>query len=774
MLQKIGKKVMIFDGGFGTELEKYDLPKVNIPEELNIVSSDVIVKIHKEYEASGADFISTNTFGLNGLKIKKSNYNLEQLAIAAINNARQTKCNVIFDIGPLGQLLSPIGTLSFDEAYNYFKEVVLIASPLVDGFILETFTDLYELKAAILAVKENSDKMVIASMSFDETKRTLTGTTPQIMVNTLEGLGVDVLGVNCSLGPIELMSIVKEITQCSHIPVIVQANRGLPKIINGKTEYDLSVDVFKDACVNYVDMGVSIIGGCCGTNPQFIKAVSEFKDKSVKKNNNEYKTLINSASCLVDIENVKICGERLNPTGKKKLKEALINEDYDYLVKEAINQEENDADLLDLNVGLPKIDESNIMVNAIKKIQEVVSLPLEIDSSNYDAIEKGCRIYNGIPLINSVNGKDEIMDHIFPIAKKYGACIICLCLDENGVPKTALERLAIARKMVNKAKQYGIDKSKLIVDTLVLTASAEQDLVKETISALRMVREDLGCKTALGVSNVSFGLPNRPLLNRTFLTMAMSNGLNMPIMNPMDREMVNAIKAYNVLVGIDKNSEQYISLNVDSEAIKNTSNDYQLYDIVLKGLKNQVVEKTLFELENKDPMDIINNILIKALKEVGEKFDSGKLFLPQLIMSAETTKLAFELISNKFPKSDSKKGPIILATVKNDVHDIGKNIVKVILESYGYKVIDLGKDVDKKEIVDAFYKYSPKAIGLSALMTTTVISMEDTITELKKIKGMCKIFVGGAVLTEDIAQKINADYYTKDALELVKLLDIIL
>ncbi len=773
MLSKIGKKVMIFDGAMGTELQHFGLKAGDNPEELNITKKEILCTIHKNYIDSGADFITTNTFGANRYKLSEIKYSLNEVLMAAISNARESSNGkyVMLDIGPLGVLLEPLGTISFDEAYEAFKEIVLIARDHVDGFILETFTDIYELKAGVLAVKENSDKPVFSLMSFDETKRSLTGTTPRIMVEVLEGLGVDVLGVNCSLGPKELEPIVDEILAYSHTPVIVQPNRGLPCICHGETVYNLEVEEFDYYIKKFIQKGVSIIGGCCGTDPSFIKTISKYKNLDVVVLNNPYKTTVTSSTVLVDIENVKICGERLNPTGKKKLKEALINENYDYLVLEGIKQEKAGAHLLDLNVGLPKIDEPRIMREALKKIQEVVSLPIQIDSSNIEAIEQGVRYYNGLALINSVNGEYEVMDKIFPIAKKYGCVVLGLTLDNNGVPKTAIERFEIAKRIVNHAAKYGINKNKIIIDTLTLTASAEQGLVMETIKALKLVTEQLGVRTALGVSNVSFGLPKRVLLNKTFLTMAMNNGLNMPIMNPCEEEMMEAIYAYNVLANIDTNSQEYISKIVEGEKELPKSTSLSLFEIIKLGLKDEVKNATLKELESKDAMEVINNVLIKALNEVGVDFDKGRLFLPQLIMSAETTKEAFAVISEKFPKTGSEKGPIIVATVKGDVHDIGKNIVKVILESYGYKVIDLGKDVAIEKVVEAFNKYNPKAIGLSALMTTTVISMEQTILELKKINNMCPIFVGGAVVTKDIAEQIGADYYSKDALEFVEILE---
>ena len=768
LLDDLGNKIILFDGGMGSEIEKIGLSHL-IPEDLNITHSEEIQKIHKSYSES--DIITTNTFGLSRIKYK-GNYDIKELAIKAIENAKVTNKLVFFDIGPTGKMLKPLGDLEFDDCYNNYKEIVEYTKDLVDGYILETFSDLYEIKACILAVKGNSNKPVFATMTFDSSGRTLTGSTPEIVINTLEGLGVNALGVNCSLGPKELKPIIETFINNSHLPIIIQPNRGLPKLKNGKTYYDLEFDEFDEYIKLYVEMGVSVIGGCCGTNPEFINGISKYKRLKVNRKEVEYKTIINSQSTLVNIDNVIVCGERLNPTGKKKLKQALIDENYDYLVEEAVKQSEAGANLLDLNVGVPKIDEVKTMKNAIIRVQEYCDLPIQIDSSNKDAIEVALRYYNGVPLINSVNGEKAVMDRVFPLAKKYGAVVLGLALDENGVPKTAEERFEIAKRIIKYAESYGIRKEKIMIDTLVLTASAEQDLVKETLKGLTLVRT-LGVKTALGVSNVSFGLPNRGLLNKTFLSLAMYAGLNMPIMNPLDTEMMNAIKAYNVLLSIDKGSNEFIKAfqDVDTTIINKPQTELNLYDAVKKGLKPEIKNLTIKELENNDPIFVINEILIKALSDVGTLYEKGKLFLPQLISSAEAAKEAFTVISEKFPKSDKKKATIIMATVKGDVHDIGKNICKVVLESYGYEVIDLGKDTPIEKVVEADNKYKPFAIGLSALMTTTVLSMEDTIKALRKNNTKAHIFVGGAVVTEDIAKEIGADYYSKDALSLVNMME---
>lgn len=769
-------RISIFDGGFGSELDRLNL-STNNPEDLNILKPQDIQGIHLAY-AKYADYITTNTFGLNRIKYHGA-YTIKEVAIAAIENARVTGKKVFFDIGPTGQMLKPLGTLSFDEAYEAFKEIALISKDLVDGYIVETFSDLYEIKACILALKENTNLPIFATMTFDKTGRTLTGSTPEIVANTLSNLGVDALGVNCSLGPNELFDIVRRISLSTDTPIIIQPNRGLPKINNGKTYYDMEKDEFITAIEKYIPLGINIIGGCCGTTPDFIEGLNKFKGLPVAKRKYQRKTIINSATKLVEIDNVKVCGERLNPTGKKKLKEALKNEDYEYLVSIALKEEEN-SDLLDLNCGLPGIDEAKVMRNAVASIQEFVDLPLQIDSSSKDAIEAGCRYYNGIPLINSVNATKEVMDNIFPIAKKYGAVVLGLAMDDNGVPKTAEERFEKAKLIVETAKSYGIPKERVMIDTLVLTASAEQALVQETLKALTLVKT-LGVKTALGVSNVSFGLPFRPLLNRTFLTMAMYAGLNMPIINPDDMEMINAIYAYKLLLNIDKNSEDYINRFSALEEVKpqmiekgkkvEASSNIDLYEAVKKGLKHMISDLLNQELETKDPMTIINDVLIKALTDVGIAYDKGQMYLPQLISSAEAAKEAFAILSNKFPSSSEEKGLVVMATVKGDVHDIGKNICKVVMESYGYRVIDLGKDTPIETVVEAYLKYNPDVIGLSALMTTTVKSMEETIKALRKINCKAKIVVGGAVVTQDIANEIGADYYSSDALDLVNTLE---
>lgn len=782
MLQeRLKKEILVFDGAMGTQLQEAGLKAGEIPECLNITHPELIQSIHQKYLNAGADFITTNTFGANALKMKDVNYSLKEIIEAAIDNAkaaqkntnRQNNSYIALDIGPIGQLLEPMGTLSFDQAYEIIKEQVLLAKDKVDLVLLETMTDIYEVKAGVLAVKENSDLPVFVTMTYETNQRTLSGCDPVTMVNILEGLNVDALGINCSLGPVELTPIINEVLKTASLPVILQPNAGLPCLVAGKTCYNMDSDTFVAESIKHVKNGVRIIGGCCGTTPEFIAKLKKAIPAKPVITTPVKATRVSSGSKTVEFgHHVVVCGERLNPTGKKKLKEALKQQRYDELVIEAIKQDQAKAHVLDVNVGLPGIDEVATMKHVIKLLQEVISLPLQIDSSNAQAIEQACRYYNGKPLINSVNGKTETMEAIFPIVKKYGGVVIGLTLDENGIPPKAKDRLEIAKKIIKTAAKYGISKENIIIDCLVLTVSAQQKEVMETIKAVRMVKEELGVHTVLGVSNVSFGLPNRPLLNKTFLTMAMAAGLDLPIINPLDKELMDAIDAFNVLYNYDQDATIYIQnqSNQTVTSIKNTT-DFTLEDIIIRGLKDEVKTATKKQLETKDGLEIINNILIPALDKVGKQYENNTIFLPQLIQAAETSKIAFGVIKDTFKETTATKGPVIMATVHGDIHDIGKNIVKVVLESYGYKIIDLGKDVPPETVVDAFYQYHPKAIGLSALMTTTVASMEKTIAMLKKIDSMCPIFVGGAVLTADYAKEINADYYSKDAMDAVELLN---
>ncbi len=778
MLSKIGKEVMIFDGAFGTELEKRGI-MAKMPELLNITHPQNIAEIHQNYIAAGCDFITTNTFGANSIKMPNEDRKSVIESAIALAKRHRTRQYVMMDIGPLGKMLAPMGELSFDEAYAAFKEMVLIARDLVDGFILETFTDLYEIKCALLAVKENSDKPVFTTMTFDASGHTLTGTSPRIFAELMSNMGAHALGVNCSLGPKDLKPIVEELLRYSDKPVIVQPNRGIPTIRCGKALYSLSMEEYAATMEEYRQAGVAVLGGCCGTNPDFIRALAQHKGKAVPPRTVQKETLIASATRYVTFDKVQVCGERINPTGKKKLKEAILEGDFDYILKEAIKQEEAGATILDVNVGVPKTDDVTNMRTAVVKLNEITNLPLQIDSSNPAAIEAGCRYYNGIPLINSVNGNEENMAAIFPIAQRYGAVVLGLAMDDNGIPQTAEDRVTIAERILKGAEQYGIAPHRMMMDTLTLTCSAQQPLVKETLRALRMVTDRWGLKTALGVSNVSFGMPNRELINSTFLAMALENGLSMPIINPCNAMMTNTILSYNALKGNASDLDAFVHQSVAQESVSHvgvseapaeSATAPSLQNAVRRGLKEECAELTRQALQSQPAMQIINEILIPTLNRVGGDFEKQKIFLPQLIAASEACKAAFDVLKSELKQEENRnqKGIVVLATVKGDVHDIGKNIVKVIFESYGYRVVDLGKDTPKEAILEAYKKYHPNIIGLSALMTTTVLSMEETISYLKDQGVTIPIYVGGAVLNHDLAHEIHADAYTKDALEFVE------
>ncbi|MBE6066443.1 MAG: homocysteine methyltransferase [Clostridium lundense] len=778
----LAKQFIFFDGAMGTMLQSRGLIAGEIPEMYNILHPEIIKEIHEKYIKAGSDIITTNTFGANELKLKDTDYSVEEIITKAVEIAKEArKANngkyIALDIGPIGQMLEPIGVLKFERAYEIFKRQIEAGVKAgCDLILIETISDLYEAKAAVLAAKENSKLPVFCTMTFGEDGRTFTGTDPLTMVTLLEGLGVDALGVNCSLGPKELIPVVQEILECSSTPVIVQANAGLPRIENGKTIYDFTPDEFEEYVKKMAEMGACILGGCCGTTDDYIKrVVCSLKDlKPAEIKNNKATAICSSSKTVILGEEVKIIGERINPTGKKKFKDALKSNNIDYILSEAINQVESGADVLDVNVGLPEIDEKEMMVRTIKEIQSILNVPLQIDSSDAKVIEAAARIYNGKPIINSVNGKEQVMKKIFPIAKKYGACIVGLTLDESGIPSKAEERVEIAEKIINTAKEYGINKEDILIDCLVLTASAQQKEVMETIKAVRMVKEKLGVSTVLGVSNVSFGLPKREVLNQTFLSMTLYAGLDTPILNPGNKEVMDAIKTFKVLANIDKEAKEYVSTysDIEEKELPKANNDRDLKEIIIRGLKEDASESVRKLLECKDSLTIVDEYLIPALDVVGSKYEKGEIFLPQLIQSAETVKSAFAIIKENISSEEKKqvsKGKIILATVKGDIHDIGKNIVKIILENYGFHIIDLGKDVPIENIVETAKRENIKLVGLSALMTTTVKSMEDTIKSLRENDVHCKVFVGGAVLNKEYANMIKADYYAKDAQEAVKI-----
>ena len=778
--------ILIFDGAMGTMLQKEGLPIGDNPEIFGIKNPHKLLKIHKKYLEAGSNVLTTNTFGCNELKVNKLGYTVEEVIDRAVSIAKQAieesdKSKprfVALDIGPIGEMLEPMGTLSFDRAYEIFKRQVIQGEKSgADLIIIETMMDLYEAKAAVLAAKENTNLPVICTMTFDENGRSFTGCLPEAMVATIEGLGVDALGVNCSLGPKQLLPIVKTITELANVPVIVQANAGLPVIKEGQAIYEMNDEEFFQGVKNFVDLGVSIIGGCCGTNETFIKKICDNIDKLQKKEPKRRKsTIVCSAVKYIDIQGPTIVGERLNPTGRQLLIDAYVSGNNDYVINLALEQSNEGSEILNVNVGVPDLDEERAMKRVIKGIQEVVDVPLQLDSSNVKALEAGLRYYNGRTIVNSVNGKEKSLETILPIVKKYGACLVGLTLDENGIPSTAEGRFNIAKKIVERAEQYGIKRQDIFIDCLSLTVSAQQDEAMETIKAIKMVKENLGCKTILGVSNISFGIPNRKALNNTYLNLALGAGLDLAIINTEDRTMVESIDAYKVISNMDKGCLDYI------EKFKFVSNDNKtkerknydnltLEDAIERGLKEEAKDLTLKILESHDEHFVLDKVLIPALDVVGTKYDKGELFLPQMIQAAETVKVSLNIIKERLSKNNntSSKGKIIVATVQGDIHDIGKNIVKIMLENYGYEVIDLGKDVPIEEVVKRAKEENIQLIGLSALMTTTVENMKKTIKALKENNINARVFVGGAVVTEEYAQKINADYYSKDAKSAVEI-----
>lgn len=767
---------VILDGGFGTELQKYGMKPGETTEDMNFSHPEWVVDITRKYAEAGSMIVAANTFGINRIKLLESEKSVAESISTAISLAKQAiggrKICVALDVGSTGQLLEPSGTLSFEEAYEVFKEVVIEGEKNgADLVVIETMTDLNEVRAAVLAAKENTNLPVFCYMTFEHNGRTFTGCSVSSMALTLEGLGVDAIGVNCSLGPNELVPVVDELLKWTTLPVVVKPNGGLP---DPETNvYDISAEEFTDSMLVFADKGVKILGGCCGTTPEFIAMLCDkLKGKKYVKPVVDIPSAVCTPSSTVVINQPRIIGERINPTGKKLFKEALKNNNIDYIISQAIEQVKAGAELLDVNVGLPEIDEKMMMVKAIKAIQSVTETPLQIDSTDPQVIEAALRVYCGKAILNSVNGEEESLSNILPIVKKYGAAVVGLTLDKNGIPKKAEERFHIAEKIVKAAESYGIDRKNVFIDCLTLTASAEQEGVMETLKAVKMVREKLGVHTVLGVSNISFGLPQRELVNSNFLTMALVNGLDLPIMNPNISSMTGAVRAFKLLTGIDKNSVEFIqsyqNLDGANSAPKTAQNasEMTLRYAIENGLKSESTTITERMLTEMDSMQIINEHLIPALDKTGVEFEAGRIFLPQLILSASTAQKCFEVIKNHLSKSNSEsvsKGKIVIATVHGDIHDIGKNIVKILLENYGYNVIDLGKDVPEEKVLQAAIDNDVKLVGLSALMTTTLGAMERTIALIKQHKPDCKVMVGGAVLTADYAEKIGADYYSKDA-----------
>ena len=777
MLDKLGKELLFFDGGMGTLLQNEGLLPGELPENWNIEKPEIIRNIHCAYFEAGSNILLTNTFGANRIKYHDAPYSLQEVVEAAVANVKSVSEDVIvaLDIGPTGKLLKPMGDLAFEDAYEAFKEVAIYGEQAGAHMIhIETMSDTYELKAAVLAAKENTNLPVTATVIFDERGKLLTGGDVPTVVALLEGLRVDALGINCGMGPEQMLPILKEISTYTSLPIIVKPNAGLPKQKDGNTYYDVSPEQFASALCEIVRNGACVIGGCCGTTPEHIRAmVNACKGMEIIKPTYKNKTLVSSYGKTVEIGQVPIIiGERINPTGKSKFKQALKDHDLDYILKEAITQQDKGAHVLDVNVGLPDIDEVSMMREVVTEIQSIVNLPLQIDTVNVKALEEAMRIYNGKPMVNSVSGKQESMDAIFPLIKKYGGVVVGLTLYEDGIPETAAGRVAIAGKIIEEAKKYGIDKKDIVIDVLTMTISSEPNGAKTTLEALKQVRELYGVQTVLGVSNISFGLPNRPVINANFYSMAMQSGLTAGIINPSSEAMMNAYYSYCALMGYDANCQNYIENCGQKQEIKSVpaSSELDLKTAIEKGLKEDAYSIAQTLVETQKPLDIIQENLIPALDTVGKGFEAGTVFLPQLLMSAEAAKQAFEVLKEQMASEGEtgiKKEKIILATVKGDIHDIGKNIVKVLLENYNFQVIDLGKDVPPETIVEAAKREHVQLVGLSALMTTTVVSMEETIRLLRKEYPECKVMVGGAVLNQEYADMIDADFYGKDAMQSV-------
>ena len=811
---EIGKRLLFFDGGMGSLLQKRGLQAGELPETWNILKPDVLTEIHKEYAEAGADIILANTFGANRFKYAD---NLEEIVNAAVINAREgirlsgRQAYVALDVGPTGKLLKPMGTLDFEEAVDVFADVVKAGVKAgVDLILIETMNDSYELKAAMLAAKENNDLPVFATVVFDEKHKMLTGASPMAIVAMLEGLHADAIGMNCGLGPKELLPIFREMAQYASCPLIINPNAGLPRNDHGKTVYDVGPEEFAEGMVPFIEAGAWFAGGCCGTTPEHIKAlVDRCKDMEIKPLTEKDYTIVTSYSQAVSIGNKPvIIGERINPTGKKKFKQALRDKDMEYILEEGVKQADSGADILDVNVGLPEIDEVEMMKKTVYELQSILPLPLQIDTTDPAAMEAALRMYNGKAMVNSVNGKQEVMEKIFPLVQKYGGVVVGLALDEDGIPSTAEGRLAIAEKIYNTAAKYGISRKDIVIDALTMTMSTDDNSANVTLETVRRIKEQ-GGRTVLGVSNISFGLPQREVITSSFFLLAMGAGLSAGIINPNSAAMRQAYDSFCVLGGFDAQCMNYIEKYAvatpvppagtisapvqggsasasGSESSSGSAGlsgktatgggtsqnqlELSLTDCIVKGLKEQSYKATIETLKTKDAMAVINEELVPALDIVGKGFEKGTVFLPQLLMSAEAAKAGFEAIKEHMESQGSvqeKKATIVIATVKGDIHDIGKNIVKVLLENYGYDVIDLGKDVPPEVVVDTVVEKHAPLCGLSALMTTTVVSMEETIKKLRQKAPWCKVMVGGAVLTQEYADMIGADFYGKDAMQSV-------
>ncbi len=774
----IKNNTVFLDGGMGTLLQAIGLKAGELPEEWNITHLEVVRGIHRSYLDAGSNVISTNTFGANSLKFSLDQ--LDEIIFAAVENARraidESKGDqpkwVALDVGPTGRMLKPIGDLDFDDAVEIFAETVRLGVKHgVDLIFIETMADSYETKAALLAAKENSDLPVFVSNAYGEDGKLMTGADPRAMIALLEGMGADAIGVNCSLGPRALYPIVEEYLKYSSLPVILKPNAGLPRSEKGKTVYDLSSSDFASQVARLVNRGVRAVGGCCGTTPEYICALCDLvKDIAPLPLEKKDITLVSSYTHAHEIgECPTLIGERINPTGKPKFREAVKSGNVDYILREAIGQQDRGAHILDVNLGIPGIDEATVLTDALCRIQEICDLPLQIDTADPVAMERALRRYNGKAMINSVNGKEQSMKDIFPLAKKYGGAVVCLTLDENGIPDTAEGRFNVAKKIYDEALRHGIEPKDLIFDPLAMAVSADKNAARETLLAVKYIKERLGCHTSLGISNVSFGLPSRDLINANFFTLALSNGLSAAIINPYSDEIMMAYQSYLALSGEEGGILSYISSVTESADKDQSVGVDSLKDSIVKGLRDRTAQLIKEELAHRAPIDILNEDIIPALDMVGKGYEEKKIYLPGLLMSAEAAGVAFEAIKEVMPKGDGvTKRRIVLATVKGDIHDIGKNIVKMLLENYGFDVTDLGKDVSPEKIADAVVSLDAELLGLSALMTTTLPAMEETVRLVRKIAPKCKIMVGGAVLNEVYAKDIGADFYGKDAMEAVR------
>lgn len=793
ILETIKQGIFYLDGGTGSYLQARGLKPGELPETWNLDRPEEIVALHRAYFEAGSHAVCTNTFGANGLKFdgKDGKPSVTQVVTAAVNCAKQAREEaeggqlarfIALDLGPLGQLLAPMGALSFERAVELFAEIVRAGAAAGADFIfIETMNDSYETKAAVIAAKENCGLPVFVSNVYDEGGRLMSGTSPEAMVAMLEGLGADVIGLNCSLGPAQMLGLISHFSACASVPVLVKPNAGLPREEEGKTLYDVSPEQFADLMGQIVDRGASVVGGCCGTTPDYIRALVEAtKGKKAPPMTEKRLCRISSYAGIVDFgKQPVLIGERINPTGKKRFQQALRERDIGYVLKEGLTQQEQGAHVLDVNVGLPEIDEPALLETCVRELQGVCGLPLQLDTANPKALERALRIYNGKPMINSVNGSAESMNAVFPLVQKYGGLVVCLTLDETGIPETAEGRLAIAERIAKRAADFGIGVHDLIFDPLAMTISSEREAANTTLRSITLIRERLGACTILGVSNISFGLPNREFINAAFFTMALAQGLSAGIINPFSTELQKGYHAFLALTGQDEGCLNYIEFarklpaaaTVPGTATpmpRQIQQQEGLTGAIVRGLAETAAQLAEAALETRDPLVLINEEIIPALDIVGRGFEDKTLFLPQLLMSAEAAKAAFEQVRKKVPAAASGGERVILATVKGDIHDIGKNIVKAIMENYGFSVLDLGRDVPPETIVATALEQNVRLVGLSALMTTTVPAMEETIRQLREKRPETRVMVGGAVLTQDYADKIGADFYGKTAMDSVR------